>query len=350
LSFQFQSRLQSSQEHEKLIKTLKLKSLKTNYDGIKSFLTRKRLDNEKLMTYLVNMNQTQTHQASISTIQSSLAKLNEYSARLHQGMDDLQVKYEEKILQVEAAPVSKAKVDLTFDSTSFDRPQLISDEVDTLRLLISVSLNSRPQVISKTTRPLGPPPGLPPCQNNNLTSIRAAIEGPRSAAPLRPHPISVLTATTAPTPTAPRQVAAAPAAAGKSNSYQKLLARLEGHFSQLSANDALRYIDMLRSENNGKLSGLSMQTIYERVGQYMRVDRNKGAVEHVMDNNCSICLEDMMEQDSRMLNPCSHKFHNQCINDWLATPGGAGNTCPMCRHFIIQEDEYPDLSHCRKRR
>ena len=97
---------------------------------------------------------------------------------------------------------------------------------------------------------------------------------------------------------------------GRTNSYKKLLAQLQSHFSELGTTDAQRYIDMLRSENNGKLSGLVMQTIYDRVGQFMSADRNK----RMMENECSICLEDMTDRDSRMLKPCGHKFHNQCIN------------------------------------
>jgi len=111
-----------------------------------------------------------------------------------------------------------------------------------------------------------------------------------------------------------------------------------------------RYIHLLRENNNGKLSGMSIQSIHERVGNYMRADRERKRVENDTDNNCSICLEDMSDRDSRRLNPCEHKFHNQCINNWLATPGGAGNTCPMCRHYIIQEDEFPDLGHSGHRR
>jgi len=121
---------------------------------------------------------------------------------------------------------------------------------------------------------------------------------------------------------------------------------LQGHFSELSTIDADRYIDMLRSENNGKLTGLTIQTIYDRVGQFMSADRNK----RMRENECSICLENMAERDSRTLKLCSHKFHKQCINDWLAKPGGAGNTCPICRHYIVQDDKFPELGHVRMRK
>eukprot|EP00092_Neocalanus_flemingeri_P097923 GFUD01124853.1.p1 GENE.GFUD01124853.1~~GFUD01124853.1.p1 ORF type:complete len:161 (-),score=47.22 GFUD01124853.1:69-551(-) len=79
---------------------------------------------------------------------------------------------------------------------------------------------------------------------------------------------------------------------------------------------------------------------------FMRADRERRRAENDSDNNCLICLEDMMERDSRRLNPCNHKFHNQCIDNWLATPGRAEHTCPMC----IQDNEFPHLGHSGHRR
>ena len=140
----------------------------------------------------------------------------------------------------------------------------------------------------------------------------------------------------------------------RNKSYQRLLAQLQSRYPDLSTHDAEGYIQLLRENNNGKLSGMSIQTIHDRVGNYIRADRDRRRTENDSDNNCSICLEDMFERDSRRLNPCEHRFHNHCIDvslfkiyyfiseffalfqNWLSTPGGAGNTCPMCRHFIIQ--------------
>ena len=36
--------------------------------------------------------------------------------------------------------------------------------------------------------------------------------------------------------------------------------------------------------------------------------------------------------------------------DWLATPGGAGNTCPLCREYIVAEDQFPGLGQGLRRR
>jgi len=365
LNLQLERQLQSSREQKALIKTLKLKCLKIDFDGKKALLMGKRMENEKLMSYLVNNNR-----ASLSTIQPSIDKLSEYSTLLYQGMDDLQIKYEEKILKVETSPISVANVDLNFNTSSFEKTQLTS-VVNSLKLL---SLNTRsqeatrlpsfPHGLSSLTnnltsssaaiaRPMTaatprPDPAYPSFSHgqssltNNLTSISAAIARPMTAATPRPNPAYLPASTTTRTQAFPTP------ADGKAKSYIKLVTELKGHFLELSTTDALRYIHMLRRENNDKLSGLMKQTIYERVGQFMRADRNMRMVD--MDNNCSICLEDMAERDSRLLNPCRHKFHNKCIDNWLAKPGGAGNTCPMCRHFIVQEDTFPDLGHGSKRK
>jgi len=131
-----------------------------------------------------------------------------------------------------------------------------------------------------------------------------------------------------------------PATLGSRNiSYQKLLTQLQGRYTDLSRPDAMRYIHMLRERSNGELSGMSIQYIFDSVGAFMRTVRERRRVDDDTDNNCSICLEDMNDRDSRRLDPCEHKFHNVCIEQWLSSPGGAGNTCPICRHYIFHQEE-----------
>ena len=33
--------------------------------------------------------------------------------------------------------------------------------------------------------------------------------------------------------------------------------------------------------------------------------------------------------------PCSHRFHNECIESWITSH----NSCPLCRAPIVEEDE-----------
>ena len=391
LTFQLQSELQNSRGQESaVIKTLKLKCLKTDFESKKCFMQFKKTENEKLITHLNNLNSNETTQNNLSTIKSAIVKLNEYSARLYSGLENLQSAYEEKLRNIDQMSTS-INFELNFDMSSLDSPLLSSIEIDTLRLLTSVSLSSRPQVApfaqsstinrASSSRPPpglpGPPPGLslPRSNDSNASTTPSFINrvAPRPRETSSPRPPSVSEAigvnrgslsNTAAAPGASNGAHSLlePPASNKmvnnsgprNKSYQRLLAQLQSRYPDLSTHDAERYIQLLRENNNGKLSGMSIQTIHDRVGNYIRADRDRRRTENDSDNNCSICLEDMFERDSRRLNPCEHRFHNHCIDvslfkiycfisefialfqNWLSTPGGAGNTCPMCRHYIIQ--------------
>jgi len=376
LSSQLQSQLQGSREQEGLLKTLKLQCLKTEFGTAKSFLMGKKVENEKFISYLAIMNNSEVRQGS-NIIKSNIEKLNEFSARLYRAIADLQEKYEENVRQIESSHGLEV-TDLNFDTGSFDSPQLTSVDLDTLRLLTSIKPEDAPFAnYPITTRPLPsrppgllrPPPGLPPMAESlntlrdNLDSMRAAtIVGPGAAFFPRPDPVTTRptdsTATAHTRPVATVTATARPgvtessraAQGGKNKSYTRLLAQLQDKYPELSTEDAARYIHKLRNENNGKLSGMSIQSIKEKVGLFIRGDMQRVRTESDTDNNCSICLEDMTDMDSRSLKPCMHTFHNMCINNWLASPGGAGNTCPMCRHYIVQESEFPDLGYIRCKR
>jgi len=370
LSFQLQRQLQSQKEQETLmIKSLILRFLKKEYDGKKALLMNKNLDNEKLISFLTNINRNELNQTNFSAIKSSIDKLIEFSAKLLKGLETLQARYDEKVRLVEQAPGSLEIIELNFDTSSLESPQLNCVEVDTLRILTSVYLNNmnRPPVgpiarVPNTSRPspsrplgrLGPPPGFPPKSESGnpsietLTSIRAVIPRLRTASSPRPAPDAQARYVPPPGAAAAQPIGGAvgymappiPATSGSRNiSYQKLLTQLQGRYTDLSQSDAMRYIHMLRERSNGELSGMSIQYIFDSVGAFMRADRERRRVDDDADNNCSICLEDMNERDSRRLDPCEHKFHNACIEQWLSSPGGAGNTCPICRHYIFHQEE-----------
>jgi hypothetical protein len=48
-----------------------------------------------------------------------------------------------------------------------------------------------------------------------------------------------------------------------------------------------------------------------------------------MDNECSICLENIDINDLKILS-CNHKFHADCINEWIKKKP----ICPYCRKFL----------------
>lgn len=44
------------------------------------------------------------------------------------------------------------------------------------------------------------------------------------------------------------------------------------------------------------------------------------------DENCSICLEPMIDNRVKVIN-CSHNFHKDCLDEWLVRQ----RSCPLCR-------------------
>jgi hypothetical protein len=45
---------------------------------------------------------------------------------------------------------------------------------------------------------------------------------------------------------------------------------------------------------------------------------------------CLICLEDIVQGETRKILPCLHGFHSSCCDKWLRTNG----SCPICKHRI----------------
>lgn len=55
--------------------------------------------------------------------------------------------------------------------------------------------------------------------------------------------------------------------------------------------------------------------------------------ENAANTQCSICLEDFVEEEMTSVLACSasHTFHPSCIDKWLESQ----NTCPVCRTFMM---------------
>ncbi|CAH9108627.1 unnamed protein product [Cuscuta epithymum] len=59
----------------------------------------------------------------------------------------------------------------------------------------------------------------------------------------------------------------------------------------------------------------------------------------IQDAQCTICLADYQREDSlRILSPCAHYFHPECIDIWLQN----NSTCPVCR---ISLQSLPQKKH-----
>ena len=50
-------------------------------------------------------------------------------------------------------------------------------------------------------------------------------------------------------------------------------------------------------------------------------------------DDCAICFDTISDsQIAKMLKPCNHYFHNECINQWLIIE----KKCPMCMTMLNQ--------------
>ena len=49
-----------------------------------------------------------------------------------------------------------------------------------------------------------------------------------------------------------------------------------------------------------------------------------------IEDECSICLNELYNYDSVFVDGCKHKFHGTCLMRWKKY----SNTCPLCRSII----------------
>lgn len=46
--------------------------------------------------------------------------------------------------------------------------------------------------------------------------------------------------------------------------------------------------------------------------------------------SCSVCLEDFAAAEVLRTLPCFHRYHKDCIDEWLLRDA----TCPVCKHAV----------------
>ncbi|KAI8986473.1 hypothetical protein BDB01DRAFT_896077 [Pilobolus umbonatus] len=51
--------------------------------------------------------------------------------------------------------------------------------------------------------------------------------------------------------------------------------------------------------------------------------------------DCAVCKDTFVPEETVIILPCDHIFHDDCIKPWLKLNG----TCPVCRHSVIPEHE-----------
>ena len=145
----------------------------------------------------------------------------------------------------------------------------------------------------------------------------------------------------------PTSTGAIPKTYQPGDQYDSLVAQLQINHPSLNQEQARWYVREVRQSNNGKLSGMKRKDIFNKVASFVQRDtgsvdgarfiesdrsivdsasfaqRDRGSVDGACfmqrdeaivdvvdeeDNNCSICLEDMLDSDSLYLNPCRHRL------------------------------------------
>ena len=59
-----------------------------------------------------------------------------------------------------------------------------------------------------------------------------------------------------------------------------------------------------------------------------------GSETRTKDTKCLVCQYDFEDGEKLKLLPCSHAFHEECIDGWLESH----KTCPTCKHSIDPRD------------
>jgi hypothetical protein len=57
------------------------------------------------------------------------------------------------------------------------------------------------------------------------------------------------------------------------------------------------------------------------------------AIDELENKTCIICMKDYEVKDKVLTTPCSHSYHNECINGWFKKC----NKCPVCKFKIEKE-------------
>ena len=111
-----------------------------------------------------------------------------------------------------------------------------------------------------------------------------------------------------------------------SMSYEQLLA----------LDDAVGLVSRgVKKEGLQKLSSADWKAELERAEAEGALTNGEGGASPKLDvePKCVICQYDFCEGELVCTLPCKHKFHTQCVEQWLQVR----NECPFCKHEIARE-------------
>jgi hypothetical protein len=167
----------------------------------------------------------------------------------------------------------------------------------------------------------------------------------------------------------------------------KITMKISSKFPQMMRSDVERYVNEIRAERGGKLSGSTVRQISDRIK--VLVERDQAAAtsgssgvtaassippptsrlmgflgnsalsgrrpsptsslatassdsgrEEADDDDamCVICHEELASQKTSRLD-CGHIYHMECVRKWFKEQ----STCPTCRNHALLPDDFPAL-------
>ena len=89
-------------------------------------------------------------------------------------------------------------------------------------------------------------------------------------------------------------------------------------------------------------TGAQKKIMYELLGKNASTLLNclccmlqRGNIDHIEYNeDCIICTSQARKDEYWAITPCRHRFHAECLRDWMNTFRGEDKGCPLCRTAI----------------
>jgi len=114
----------------------------------------------------------------------------------------------------------------------------------------------------------------------------------------------------------------------------------------------LLYSTMFSDENKIPISSVKGELKYwglkeAQVNALFNSDLTKESTFVNKGEECSICLEDYNDnprKDIRIINPCHHKFHKECIDSWLKEH----SNCPNCKSEVSEPQDDSFISFIKR--
>ncbi|ELR06178.1 hypothetical protein GMDG_07833 [Pseudogymnoascus destructans 20631-21] len=124
-----------------------------------------------------------------------------------------------------------------------------------------------------------------------------------------------------------RPLVIAPASVRNQRGREERRFQKEIRTSLLESLPVMRYNRLLLKEQRpGDADESARNTYSPRRQLQSTIKREKPRAIHTA--SCSVCIESFVENENVRILPCSHIYHQRCIDPWLLN---LSSTCPLCR-------------------